>query len=119
MDDIAGINAKFTTPGSAAQFSRPRIEPSRADPVSGPQPPRSPQRQEPIQADAVVQNLKEFASLHNISLDFSVHEASGRTVIRVIDTGTRKVVREIPPEEILDLLVSIEKMAGKLLSTTA
>ncbi len=66
-----------------------------------------------------VSKLQDFAALHDINLSFSVHKASGRTVIRVIDATTEKVVRQIPPEEILELMVYMEELAGHLLNKQA
>lgn len=47
-------------------------------------------------------------------LEFSVHEKTKDIIVRVIDTETKEVIREIPPEKILDLVASILEMAGLL-----
>ncbi|MBA4323357.1 MAG: hypothetical protein C0408_11125, partial [Odoribacter sp.] len=41
--------------------------------------------------------------LHNVDLNFSVHEASGKIMVTVVDENTGKVIREIPSRELLDL----------------
>lgn len=46
--------------------------------------------------NAKVQNLRR-------NLHFSVDDASGRSVIKVIDAETDEVIRQIPSEEILNL----------------
>ncbi|NVM21125.1 MAG: flagellar protein FlaG [Desulfobacterales bacterium] len=58
---------------------------------------------------------REIQMMRNIGLQFSVHEATGRTVIKVIDKETEKLIREIPPEELLKLAAKIEEMIGILL----
>jgi flagellar protein FlaG len=47
-------------------------------------------------------------------LEFSVHEKTKDIIVRVINTETKEVIREIPPEKILDLVASILEMAGLL-----
>jgi flagellar protein FlaG len=37
-------------------------------------------------------------------LRFSVDESTGRTIIRVINTQTNEIVRQIPPEEVVSLM---------------
>ena len=53
------------------------------------------------------------------ALHFSVDEGSGRTVIRVIDPETAEVIRQIPPEEVLNLARQLEGSGGALLRTRA
>lgn len=57
----------------------------------------------------VQQNLK---MVHNVDLQFSVHEASGKIMVTVTDKDTGKVIREIPPSEILNLAAKFDEMIG-------
>ena len=50
--------------------------------------------------------------IHDVNLQFSVHQASGRIMVTVRDESTGEVVREIPPSELLDLSSRIEEMIG-------
>lgn len=61
--------------------------------------------------DKVQQDIK---IIHDVSLQFSVHEATGRTVVKVIEEDTGKLIREIPPHEILNLAAKIQEMLGIL-----
>jgi flagellar protein FlaG len=40
------------------------------------------------------------------------HEATGRTMVTVYNTDTTEVIREIPPERVLDAHASLLEMAG-------
>jgi len=61
----------------------------------------------------VVMNLqKNLKVFHNVNLNFSVHKASGQIMITVTEEDTGKVIREIPPEEVLDLTAKLEEMIG-------
>jgi len=59
----------------------------------------------------VMQNLK---LMDNVDLQFSVHEASGQTMITVREESTGKVIREIPPKEVLNLAAKLDEMIGIL-----
>lgn len=44
--------------------------------------------------------------------EYSIHEKTKEIMVKVIDTETDEVIREIPPEKILDLVAMIWEMAG-------
>ena len=52
-------------------------------------------------------------------LRFSVDENSGRTIVRVIDTETEEVIRQIPSEEMLVLIRHFNEMTGNLFDAVA
>lgn len=63
--------------------------------------------------------INEVMTLANYHLQFKVHKESGRIQVKVIDSESEKVIREIPPEKILECSAMIRKlledMAGVLL----
>lgn len=71
------------------------------------------------QLERTVADLNEAAQSHRRSLRFSVDEDSGRTVIRVVDPETDEVVRQIPPEEVLNVARRMGDSAGALLRAKA
>jgi uncharacterized FlaG/YvyC family protein len=62
--------------------------------------------------------LKDLESKINlmqaVGLEFSHHEESGKMIVRVVEKGTGKVIREIPSEEFLDLSARMDHMIGLL-----
>lgn len=65
--------------------------------------------------EAVTSSLKQsFEMIHQLDLQFSVHKASGRTVVTVKDALTGEVIREIPPSELLNLAARLDEMVGLL-----
>ena len=66
--------------------------------------------------EGTVRRLNELMAERERSLSFRVDEASGRTVITVIDATTQEVVRQIPSEEVLVLRRALET-TGALLDT--
>ena len=49
---------------------------------------------------------------------FRIDEETGRTVIQVIDTETKEVVRQIPPEMMLRLMFRMTQVLGALMDET-
>jgi len=52
-------------------------------------------------------------------LQFSMDEASGRTVITVVDSSTKEIIRQIPGEEVLRMAQELDRMQGVLLRQKA
>jgi len=48
----------------------------------------------------------------NISLEYTRHEETGIMMLKIVNRDTQEIVREIPPEKILDIAAAIWKMAG-------
>ena len=50
-----------------------------------------------------------------LEFQYQIHDKTNRLMISVINTQTQEVVREIPPERVLDALGKMWEMAGILL----
>lgn len=59
-----------------------------------------------------IEKANEFLLGLNTQFDFKIHEGTGRTVVRLVDKQTEEVVKEIPPEKMLDVISGIWDMAG-------
>jgi len=55
------------------------------------------------QIESAVSQLSEFVQTNNKQLNFSVDEGSDKQVVKVIDTESGEVIRQIPTEEVLKL----------------
>lgn len=64
--------------------------------------------------DEAVSRLREQAQSVQRNLEFSVDDASGETVVKVVASDTGEVIRQIPSEVALKLAESL-KEAGNLL----
>ena len=72
------------------------------------------------QAQQLAKALQNAVSPVAQEVEFSVDKASGRTVIKVMDTATDKVIRQIPSEEILSVDQSMDTyQSGMLLKQKA
>jgi flagellar protein FlaG len=66
-----------------------------------------------------VDNLNGYAQNLKRNLQFSVDKDLGRTVIRVVDTDTKQVIRQIPSEEMLAIARRVDASASAILDVLA
>jgi len=59
-----------------------------------------------------IDRINKFLSGINRRFEYSIHEKTKEVIIKVINSDTNEVVREIPPEKILDMIAKIWEMAG-------
>jgi flagellar protein FlaG len=53
------------------------------------------------------------------SLEFSIHDQTKEIMIKVMNTDTGEIIREIPPEKTLDFVARMWQMAGILVDKKA
>lgn len=53
------------------------------------------------------------------NLRFSLDKDSGKTVVKVMDTETNEVIRQIPSEEVLAISQAVDKLKGLLIKQEA
>jgi flagellar protein FlaG len=64
----------------------------------------------------VLDNLNRFFGIANKpSLKFQIHEETDKLMVRVMDMETKKVVRELPPKQVLDMEARIQHFVGLLI----
>ncbi|HQE24107.1 MAG TPA: flagellar protein FlaG, partial [Syntrophomonadaceae bacterium] len=64
---------------------------------------------------AAVNITNDAIRIVNYHLEFRLHEDSGRYQVKVIDSESQKVIREIPPEKMLEFSAHIKQMLDKAL----
>ncbi|HEY8417197.1 MAG TPA: flagellar protein FlaG [Limnochordales bacterium] len=69
--------------------------------------------------DRIADGLNRTLEAVDKRLKFLVHEETDRIYVKVIDEETGEVIREIPPEKILDLVGHIQKLIGLLIDEWA
>ena len=67
--------------------------------------------QEPqkVPLETAVSQLNDYVQTVNRSLEFSIDEDSGQTVVRVFNRDTEELIRQLPAEHTLKLAASLEK----------
>ncbi|MES2831577.1 MAG: flagellar protein FlaG [Pseudomonadota bacterium] len=75
--------------------------------------------EEKARLDEAVQTINQFLKPIASSVQFSVDEDSGRTLVKVIDTDTNSVLRQFPSKEALAISSELGKLQGLLLKDKA
>ncbi|GAB1455323.1 MAG: flagellar protein FlaG [Spirochaetia bacterium] len=73
----------------------------------------------PVSMDAILDDLVDVSAAFNKRLSFSLNEKLDQVVVKVIDTDTDKVIREIPPEELQHVHERIREVIGILFDERA
>ena len=66
----------------------------------------------------VVTDLNESMQSINTSISFSIDSANKKTVIKVSDASTGKVIRQIPQEDMLRIAAHLNELVGLLYDHT-
>ncbi|MBO8173155.1 MAG: flagellar protein FlaG [Bacillaceae bacterium] len=67
------------------------------------------------QLQAKLDKINHTVALYNKQLKFEFHKDANQLMVKVINKETHEVIRELPPEEILDLEARIRNMIGILI----
>jgi len=62
-----------------------------------------------------VKDINDIIEKVKEDLSFEVHDETDRMMVKVIDRKTKEVIKELPPEEMLDLSARIHKIVGLLI----
>ena len=90
-----------------------------AAPQGGVNDAKAPDKMDLSQVSEVVADIqKNLGMIHDVDLQFSVHEASGEIMVTVREESSGEVIREIPPSEMLDLAARLGEMVGLLFDQT-
>jgi len=67
--------------------------------------------------DDQIKELQEFNQNINRSLQFKVDEELGVTIVRVVDKDTDELIRQFPPEELLNLSKRLKEVNEEISSS--
>lgn len=72
---------------------------------------------QPVQAQEVKQAAAELdkALQQSSDLSVSVDETTGTMVVRITDSNTGEVVKQIPPQQLMEANISMNKIVGLLI----
>jgi flagellar protein FlaG len=76
------------------------------------------QKQAQSTENAIPAVLKDLESkinqMQEVGLEFSQYKDSGKMIVKVVEKGTNKIIREIPSEEFMSLVEKMDQMIGIL-----
>ena len=104
-------------PAIAGNPTRPAAEAASSPaPAPSERPAAQPDK---LELGNIVADLNKVAQAASQGVRFSVDEDTGRTVVKVVDTQTETVLRQIPTVEALKLWRSIEQLQGVMIRDKA
>ena len=67
--------------------------------------------------EEAVKKVNITAETFNVGLRFRIHEESERIMVQVINLENNEVIKEIPPEKILNVVAQIQNIIGLFIDT--
>ncbi len=71
------------------------------------------------QVNRVVESLNELADSLKRRIEFSIDDKTGQTVITIVDQDSDRVIRQIPPEELMRLAAHLREVQGLIIDSEA
>jgi len=65
-----------------------------------------------VKVEDAVSQIAKFVSQTQSEISFSVDKESGIDVVKVIDSRTKDVIRQIPSEEVIAIAQALDKLQG-------
>ena len=115
MDSVITIQklmppvARTSAPEAASKDGKPA-------PTDGKALPPAPELQS---VERAVKQINTYLRNSQRTLNFQIHEASGRTIVRVVNPETGEVIRQIPSEEVLNLAAALQSQGLQLFNELA
>lgn len=131
MVNMAGIGTQLPLhlPDETAQTVRPATPPPEMNDrlfqqssLNAPTQQEATDKENAIDLRKLKHKLEQFNrefERKNISLKFSIDEDTDSIVIRVVDSATHKLIRQIPPDELLALRRNIQALLGEIFDVEA
>jgi flagellar protein FlaG len=94
--------------GAGRKPARPPEAAGNSLPVTGNAPPPERAKPAPATIDRAIEQIRTYLSESKRQLNFERDDSSGRTIIRVLDSVSGQVIRQIPSEEVLKIAAFID-----------
>ena len=78
-----------------------------------------PARPDPQKAAQAAQEINDFLKSSSAGIEFQVDKQSERVIVRVVDTETKQLIRQVPTEEMVAISHALDRMTGLLLAQKA
>jgi flagellar protein FlaG len=73
-------------------------------------------KDEQINTEEAVERIISVAKFFNRKIHLEIEEELGITIVKIIDSETEKVIRQIPPEELVELSKHARNLKGLLIN---
>lgn len=69
--------------------------------------------------EAAVSSVREYIKPFNSDLQFSVNDETDKVIVKVVDSETKEVIRQIPSEEMLAIAKALDSIKGLFIKQQA
>ena len=114
LDPAAGTASSGTNTARRAEFSSKPATPQFASVESQTLSVADAVDVDAAEVESALEGINNYLAEIGSSLSFIYDEASGRSAVQVLD-AEGKVIRQIPPQELLDVYAKIRNIVGFLL----
>jgi len=124
---LSGYISSAFAPGGSAQAARPRAGRVQGSAGAGPSPGNQGNLKEETVREtpsreavekAIIQ-AREFTQNLSRKLSFSYDDRIEKVIVRVMEGTSDKVIRQIPPEEMIRLSLKMDELMGMLINQDA
>jgi len=71
-----------------------------------------------VQPEEVLTKIKALTEDGAYSVRFEKNDADGQMIVRLVDVNSGEVIRQLPPEEMLNLSEKLQSLRGNLVDKT-
>lgn len=73
----------------------------------------------PEQLKAAIKSVREYIEPTKSNLEFSVIDETDQVVVKIIDSSTKEVIRQMPSEEMIAIAKALDSIKGLLIKGSA
>ncbi len=66
--------------------------------------------------EQIVNELNNFIQIFNTKIAFEIDKETRKTVLKIIDAQSDEIIRQIPPEELLEISRRISELLGLIIN---
>lgn len=112
--NIEAVGATIASPPRVNEPSQ-QVETKRQ--TSQQSPPSSSEEESKAQPEELLSQIKALTEDGVYSVRFEKDTNSEQLVVKIVDQDTEKVIRQIPPEELLKLSQNLKELSGSIINT--
>ena len=106
-----------TTVLSPPRFNEPAQQVERKRQDSQQQTPSSAKEESKVQPEELLQQIKSLTEDGMYSVRFERDSNSNQMIVKIIDQKTDEIVRQIPPEDLINLTKRLSELNGNIVNT--
>jgi flagellar protein FlaG len=69
-----------------------------------------------VRPEEILNKIKALTDDGAFSVRFEMHAKTNQLIVRVVDSESGEVIRQLPPEEMLELAARLEELSGNIVN---